>query len=119
MKGKVTVKKTGEELKKCNRKIEVLKKGMDKAVNSLCKLGERIKEIKEELQNIQRTRAVLQNDVNEMEQEAIMEESMKEELVVDEEVEEGGHDEEGEARSTEEGPNNVEKEDVDMEENKL
>ena len=62
MKVKVTAKKMGAELKKCNRKIKVLEKGIDEAVKSLCKLGERIKEIKEELQNIQRMKAVLEND---------------------------------------------------------
>ena len=90
---KVAVSKMGAEMKKCSRKVERIEQSIEVAESLLLNIRESVAALKEELGSIERTRSFLEKEIKEIENQLIMEESINEELVLDEEAEVDGDEE--------------------------
>ena len=86
------VSKMDAEMMKC-RKVERIEQSIEVAESLMLNIRESVAALKEELGSIERRRSFLEKEIKEIENQLIMEESINEELVLDEEVEVDGDEE--------------------------
>ena len=84
---KIMLKKMGAEIRRTDMKLKGMREHMEVTMRGLAKLLEEVQSMREEVAAVERTRRRVEKAMNDMEEEALLEESFKEEFSFDVEVE--------------------------------
>ena len=78
--GKVMVKKMGAEIRRADVKLEKMRESMEVAIKAISKLLEEVESMRKDVAALERTRKNVEKAMNDMEEQAMLEESFREEF---------------------------------------
>ena len=87
LKLKVTIRKMGAEVKRTERRLELMESRLDIAMRCVTEAARMVNGVKEELRCLEKTRMVIEQELVEREEEAVLYNSISEEMTGEEEVE--------------------------------
>ena len=89
LRGKVMLKKMGAESRRADMKVKRMRESMEVAMRGLSPLMEEVETTREDMAALDRTRKNVEKAMNNMEEQAMLEESFREEFSFEEEEVEG------------------------------
>ena len=85
VRAKIVMKKLGAEIKHAERKLQGMTEYLEMALSGITKVLEDMKSVREEVAAFEKTRRSIENEIKNMEEQAMLEESFREEFVFEEE----------------------------------